>query len=151
MYYTGLDRRSGKDRRKRQPPLLDQLLGKGTRKYSRRAEDRKRIVLFDRYPRSLFIGTIAVLILSLLDALLTLVLISKGASELNPIMLYYLGHGPIVFLIVKYGLTVLSLFIIIVSYDALIYRYRISSKLLPLFSTLFGGVVVWELYLLSII
>jgi hypothetical protein len=130
---------------------LKQLLGKGTRKYSRRAEDKKRIVLFDRYPRSLFIGTTAVLILSLLDALLTLVLLSKGASELNPIMLYYLGHGPIVFLLVKYGLTVLSLFIVIVSYDALIHRYRISSKLLPLFTTLFGGVVVWELYLLSII
>jgi hypothetical protein len=130
---------------------MDQLLGKGTRQFSRREEDRKRIVLYDRYPGSLFAGTVAILVLSLLDALLTLVLLSKGASELNPIMLYYLGHGPAVFLVVKYCLTVLSLFIIVVSYDALIQRYRASTKILPLFASLFIGVILWELYLLSLV
>ena len=149
--YAGLERRCGKDRRRQNSPVVHQLFGKGRRKSSRRAEDKRRIVLFDRYPRPLFVGTVTVLILSLLDALLTLVLLSQGASELNPVMLYYLGHGPMVFLFVKYGLTVLSLFIVVVSYDALIHRYKISSKILPLFATLFGGVVVWELYLLSII
>jgi hypothetical protein len=149
--YAGLERRCGKDRRSHSPPLLQKLFAKGRRKSSRRVEDRRRIVLFDRYPRPLFIGTLAVLILSLLDAALTLVLLSQGAIELNPVMLYYLGHGPMIFLFVKYGLTVLSVFIVVVSYDALIQRYLIGSKLLPLFAILFGGVVVWELYLLSII
>lgn len=92
-----------------------------------------------------------VLSLSLLDALLTLVLLSEGASELNPIMLYYLSHGPTVFLLVKYGLTVLSVFIVVVSYEALIHRYRLCSKILPFFAVLFVCVIIWELYLLSII
>jgi len=149
--YSGVERRCGKDRRKRKSLFLCQLPGKGKRKSSRRAADRRRIVLFDRYPRSLFIGTVTVLVLSLMDALLTLVLLSEGARELNPVMLYYLGHGPTVFLLVKYGLTVSSLFIVVVSYDTLIHRYRISSTILPLFATMFGGVILWEFYLLSII
>lgn len=146
-----VERRGGKDRRSRRSPILDQIRGKGRRKTSRRVEDRKRIVLLDRYPRSLFTGTLLVLILSLVDAALTLVLLSEGAKELNPVMLYYLSHGPTVFLLVKYGLTASSLLIVVVSYDALIHRYRISSKILPLFATLFGCVILWEFYLLSII
>jgi hypothetical protein len=149
--YEGVERRRGRDRRRPKRVSLKHLLGKGTRRSSRRAIDRERIVLFDQYPRSLFTGAIFVLLFSLLDAVLTLVLIAEGATELNPIMLYYLGKGPIVFLLVKYGLTVLSLLIIVVSYEALLHRYKIGATLLPLFATLFGGVILWELYLLSLL
>ena len=149
--FVGSERRCGEDRRGRNRWFMKQWFGKGKRKSSRRATDRKRIVVFDQYPPSLLVGTLLVLILSLLDAMFTLVLLSEGARELNPVMRYYLNQGPTVFILVKYGFTVLSVMIIVISYEAIIQRYQVGSKILPLFATLFGAVVIWELYLLSII
>lgn len=120
------------------------------REYARRAEDRQRIITFDRYPRPLLTAIIVVLSLSLLDAFLTLLLIAQGATELNPVMHYYLGHGPQIFLLVKYGLTVLSVMIIVIAKEPISARYRLSTEILHAFAAFFGGVVIWEFYLLSI-
>jgi hypothetical protein len=148
--YSGLDRRTGNDRRRQQLPLLRKIFYRGLRESSRRAEDRNRIVVMDRYKPSLIFFTIIVLSLSLLDAVLTLTLLAQGASELNPVMNYYLNHGPQVFLIVKYGLTALSVLIIVVGHEVLTNRYRFCYGILPLFASFFGCVVIWELYLLFI-
>ena len=146
--YDGLERRSGQDRRDRQEPLLKGLFFSGVRESVRRAEDRKRIVFLDRYDPSMLIPIILVLILSLLDAALTLILIARGARELNPVMQYYINHGPKVFLLVKYGLTAASVLIIVLIYESLASRYRLRSTILPVFAAVFGCVVLWELYLL---
>ncbi len=148
---VGLERRSGQDRRVRPLPLFKKLSFKGIRISVRRAEDRKRIVALDRYKPSLFVGIMIVLSLSLLDALLTLILIAQGARELNPVMQYYLSHGPQVFLLVKYGLTVFSVLFIVLVNESLVTRYRIGAgMLLHVFTAFFGSVVIWEFYLLSI-
>ena len=147
--YCGHERRCGKDRRNDQRSFFKRLFFRGIREYARRAEDRQRIIAFDRYPRPLLIVIIVVLLLSLLDALLTLLLIAQGASELNPVMHYYLGHGPQIFLLVKYGLTVLSVMIIVIAKEPISARYRISTGILHAFAAFFGGVVIWEFYLLS--
>lgn len=97
----GPERRSGKDRRKPQRLTIKPLFLKGRRESIRRIEDRKKIAALDYYSPSLFIGVAAVLSLSLLDALLTLTLLAKGARELNPVMKYYLNYGPQVFLSAK--------------------------------------------------
>lgn len=90
-----------------------------------------------------------VLCLSLLDAALTLILLDRGAVELNPVMRYYLTHGSVVFVLIKYGLTALALMIIVALHAVISARYRIGS-LLPLFCGLvFASVVIWELYLLA--
>ena len=149
--FAGLERRSGQNRRERELPLLKKLYFKGMRASVRRAEDRQRVVALDRYKPSLFIGIMIVLCLSLLDALLTLILIAQGARELNPVMQYYLSHGPQVFLLVKYGLTAFSVFIIVLLNESLITRFRIGTGLLlDVFAAFFGSVVIWEFYLLSI-
>jgi hypothetical protein len=148
--YCGYDRRCGKDRRNDQRPFLEQLFYRGMREYARRAEDRQRIITFDRYPRPLLTAIIVVLSLSLLDAFLTLILIAQGATELNPVMHYFLGHGPQIFLLVKYGLTVLSVMIIVIAKEPISARYRLSTAILHAFAAFFGGVVIWEFYLLSI-
>ncbi len=117
----------------------------------RRAEDRQGVVAFDHYHPSLFVGIMVVLCLSLLDAQLTLILIARGARELNPVMQYYLSHGPEVFLLVKYGLTAFSVLIIVLLKESLITRYRLSTgMLLHVFAAFFGSVVIWEFYLLSV-
>lgn len=118
---------------------------------ARRTEDRQRIVALDLYHPSLFIGIMIVLCLSLLDALLTLILVAQGARELNPVMQYYLSHGPHVFLLVKYGLTAFSVLIIVLLKESFITRYRIcTGMLLHVFTAFFGSVVIWEFYLLFV-
>ena len=149
--FAGLEKRSGQDRREHGIPLFKKLFFRGLRSSVRRAEDRQRVVALDRYQPSLFIGIMIVLCLSLLDALLTLILIAQGARELNPVMRYYLSHGPHVFLLAKYGLTAFSVLIIVLLKESLITRYRLSTgMLLHVFAAFFGSVVIWEFYLLSI-
>ncbi len=148
--YTGLERRSGQDRRTRRLSLIKALGFKGQRRTLRRAADRRKIVALDHYRPSLLIGIAVVLCLSLLDALFTLMLISSGAKELNPVMNHYLTYGPHVFLLVKYGLTAFSVFIIVVLNDVLTARYRFGSQaVLNVFSAIFGSVLIWQWYLFS--
>jgi hypothetical protein len=66
-------------------------------------------------------------------------------------MRFYLELGPRVFLVVKYGLTAVSVFIIVVAHEAITTRYRFCNGLLPIFAALFSGVVVWEFFLLSLL
>lgn len=92
-----------------------------------------------------------VLSLSILDAILTLILLSQGAKELNPVMRYYLSHGPQVFISVKCGLTVLPMLIILLANEVLTNRYRIGAGMFfHIFAAFFGGVVIWEFYLLTV-
>lgn len=148
--YHGVDRRSEQDRRQKRLPLLTWLFFNGRREFSRREDDHKQIVALDRYSPSLFIGVILVLSLSLLDALLTLILLSRGAKELNPVMDYYLSHGPYAFIAVKYALTAFSVLIIVLLKNTLPNRYRLNTaNLLHLFAAAFGSVVIWQFYLLS--
>jgi hypothetical protein len=148
---TGVERRSSRDRRQRQISIFKKLFYRGLRESTRRAEDRNGIIVFDRYKPSLVVSIIIVLSLSLLDALLTLILLSHGAKELNPVMRYYLNHVTLAFIFVKYGLTVLPMLIILFAKEALITRYRINIGIIfYAIITCFGTVIAWELYLLSI-
>lgn len=147
--YAGQERRSGKDRRNFQRSFIKRLIKRGRREYGRRTEDRLRITTFDRYPRPLLIAIIIVLCLSLLDGLLTLILIAQGATELNPIMNYFLSRGAKEFLLAKYSFTVLSVTIIVIAKEPISIRYRVSTGILHVFAAFFGAVVVWEFYLLS--
>jgi len=147
--YTGLERRSGQNRREQNLPMFKRIFFNGIRESVRRIEDRNCIVIFDRYKPSLFIAIMIVLGLSLLDALFTMILLSQGAKELNPVMRYFLSHGPRTFILAKYGLTVLSVLIIVFVKEAFSTRYRVSTDIfLHLFAAFFGSVVVWEFYLL---
>ncbi len=148
--YAGPERRTGKDRRDYHRFFFNRLIYNGKRQYARRAEDRQRIVAFDIYPRPLLIAIVIVLALSLLDGLLTLILVAQGATELNPVMNYFLGHGSQIFLLAKYGLTTLSVLIIVIAKEPIKSRYRVSTEILHVFAAFFGGVVVWEFYLLAI-
>lgn len=142
--------RSSQDRRHNQTPFFKFTLVESRRKSLRRADDRKRITLLDQYHTSLLVFILIVLGLSLLDAVFTLVLLDKGAVELNSVMRYYINHGPGTFVLVKYGLTALSL-MIMVSLNAIIsVRWRIVSYFMfPSCVVVFGSVVIWELYLLA--
>ncbi len=94
--------------------------------------------------------SLIVLGLSLIDAALTLALLHRGAVEINPVMRYYIGLGPQIFIVVKYSLTAIALFILIVLHAVMAVRYRIlSSILFPSCILVFASVIIWEVYLLT--
>lgn len=143
------EKRSGVDRRTHRFPKLKYLLFSGRRANVRRQEDLHRTFYFDRYSSSLFAAIVAILLLSVLDALLTLHLIGKGSAEMNPVMSYFLEHGPIVFMGAKYFLTCFGVIILLLLRNVV--RKRSITHAQNLFSYIIGvftTVVVWQLYLI---
>ena len=89
------EKRRGIDRRTNNKARLKYLLFNGRRERFRRDEDKGKAFIFDRYNQKLFLAITAILILSITDAVLTLVIIQRGARELNPVMAYFLEHGTL--------------------------------------------------------
>ena len=88
---------------------------------------------------------VLVLVLSVVDALLTLLLIDEGAQELNPVMAYFLTFGPSIFLLAKYLITAASVVIVVLLNYIGIERLRFSmGELLHYFAGCFAAVVIWE-------
>jgi hypothetical protein len=105
--------------------------------------------MLDRYEPTLLFSVMTVLCLSLIDGTLTLLLIERGAVELNPVMRYYLTLGSTTFLLIKFGITALALFILVSLHNITFSDHRIGIYLLPFCKLAFGSVVIWELYLLN--
>jgi hypothetical protein len=143
------ERRSGADRRKMPRLKLRSWYRGGTREIIRRREERNTIFLADRYSQSVFGAILLILFFSVLDALLTLYLIGHDATELNPIMAYYINVGPYTFLFVKYLLTSVSVVILLLCQNAFLRTIRIyAHSLFYVIVAAFMSVVVWELFLI---
>jgi hypothetical protein len=143
------EKRSGQDRRSHKLPKLKYLFFSGRRERARRKDDWYKTFYFDRYSQKLFAAIVVILLLSVLDALLTLYLIDNGSSELNPVMSYSLKFGPFAFMGVKYFLTCIGVVTLLIFKDVIIkkpqiHAHYIFSYLIGIFST----VIAWELYLI---
>ena len=145
---TNSERRLGRDRRQRQIRWYKYFLIPGNRQMVRRCDDRKLIIILDRYRPTLLFSVMIVLCLSLVDGALTLLLMERGAVELNPVMRYYLTLGPATFLMAKYLITALALLILVGLHSITFSDHRIHIFLLPFCILSFGSVVIWELFLL---
>jgi hypothetical protein len=144
------ERRSGMDRRRKSPFNSRSLFAGGRRESGRRYTDRQRPMLADRYQQSLFGVIVLILFLSVIDAILTLFLISHGAIELNPVMAFYLDLGPYTFLWVKYALTCVGLMVLLVFHNRFLNSMGIKAgAFFYVALAAFVSVVSWELYLIS--
>ena len=116
----------------------------------RRQADRRRFYLFDYYSPKIFFVVTLILLLSVMDALLTLWLLGEGARELNPVMAYFLNFGPNAFMAAKYLITSASVIIVVLFNYILVQRanFRLGN-LLPYFAGCFAAVVIWELVLFA--
>ncbi len=144
-----LERRRGTDRRNNKKAQFKYFLVNGRREQARREEDRDRAYFFDRYNQKIFAAITAILMLSILDAFLTLVLIEKGSSELNPVMAYFLEHGPLPFIIAKYILT--SFGVVALLFCKNVFLSPVNMYTRSLFSYViftFSAVILWQFFLL---
>lgn len=101
------DARGVADRRRRPTPMVSRFLFTGRRRGGRRAGEQDRIYV-DRPGAWVITACVILIALSVADAYVTLLILSGGGVEVNPIMraVLMLGHRP--FVIVKIGLTVLG-------------------------------------------
>jgi len=96
-----------------------------------------------------FAVILLIISLSILDAFFTLELIRLGGTETNPIMCYYLEHGPLVFFIVKYLLTSASIFLVLALKECYGARFKVPVRAFLAFQVIALGIVVqWEVYLI---
>ena len=143
------ERRCGTERRQSHRSNFRYFLINGRRESARREEDRTRFFFFDRYNQRIFAAITAILMLSIFDALLTLILIERGSTELNPVMAYFLEYGPLPFIVSKYLLTSFGVVVLLIFKNVFINKINIYTH--SLFSCVifaFSTVIVWELYLL---
>ena len=147
-YRINLDRRTGVERRYADRWTSARHLLRGKRERVRRRIDRDRIIYLDRYSKPLFRLIMLILVFSVLDAFLTLLLIEHGAIELNPLMAFYLNRGPATFIAVKYALTSLSVFVLLIYSNNVLVSFKIYTR--SMFSVIFAAfatVIAWQLYL----
>ncbi len=121
----------------------------GRRKDIRRHEDNQESYFLDHFSLRIFSIIIGIILLSITDALLTLHLISRGASEVNPIMEHFLRYGPLLFLAAKYLLTTASVVLLLIYKNVHIFGTKFRAKcLFIVIFIIFISVVLWELYLI---
>jgi hypothetical protein len=144
----GTDRRSTPDRRKR--TLYSLIYGSFNprRREARRTDARSLRDLDWHQPQWLAVAML-ITVLSCVDAALTLTLIEHGAYEVNPFMAAVVGGSPLVFTLVKVGLTAGGVVLL-----TLAARMRAFGKIpvsFLLYGVLlgYGVLVVYELRLLE--
>ena len=137
------DRRLKKDRRTRPTFALSKYMLVGKRGQRRRKSD-KQPVYVDRYSHGLLILLCAILCLCVMDGYFTIVnVFFMGASEMNPIMAYFLNKNIISFFLVKYGLTSIGLIFLCVRIN---FKY-IRTTLIAIF-ILYIFILCSHLYIL---
>jgi hypothetical protein len=98
------ERRTRSDRRTRTFRALIHGSFHPRRRAPRREEDRSIASVDWHHPQWLAVA-ILTLLLSSADAFLTLVLLQRGATEANPFMEPLVGGSPLLFTVIKFGLT----------------------------------------------
>jgi len=121
------DRRSGEDRRARptSPFTIQSLVG--SRRRYRRREDARKYFFVDIYSSSSVAVLLVTLVLSIVDAFLTLRLVGGGVRELNPVMDCFLRLGPFPFIMAKWFMTAFGLITLLILKNYYIWQGRIRA------------------------
>ena len=126
----------------RRKPSLKTLLGSLThhrRRQPRREEDHHNNYT-DWYGHWPLAATFTIILLCFADAFLTMVLLSKGAVELNGLMDFLIQKDIQLFAIVKMSVTGIALIVLVLHFNFRIYKYiavrYLIYGLVPLYSLL---------------
>ncbi len=92
---------------------------------------------------------VLLLVLSIVDAVITLILIEEGCEEVNPVMDFFLRNGPLSFLMGKYALTVAGIPVLLIFQHFYLFgtRFRVGF-LIPVFIFLYAVLIGYQFTLL---
>ena len=141
------ERRRDEDRRRHSWRTVTYcgLQGRGRRYQARRSD---HSYYLDRYEPGLVITGLLVLLLSCLDALFTLSLLSKGAYEANHLMAALLDLGTHPFVITKVAITVFGVLFLLMHSHFRILRVTSGKRMLQVLAGIYGLLIAWELLLM---
>lgn len=137
-----LERRQGRDRRRRPTPLIcHYTLFGGRRRAGRRAGETAGVFV-DNHGPVLFTVALLIIGLNILDAWFTVFLIAQGGQEMNPIVAKVLDLGIAPFIACKsFGIGICLSFLILTK-NFTVSRLGLTAVLVGYMSLL-----VWHLYL----
>lgn len=121
----------------------------GRRRGPQRREEQSRFFYKDIYEAKLLFVVLLIVTLSVTDAGLTLLILEKGGSEVNPIMRWALASSNHTFFTIKYLLTVLGLFTLVVHINFRMFRLVSMPKLLVGLLALYTLLVGYEFSILA--
>ncbi|MGR9107339.1 MAG: DUF5658 family protein [Gammaproteobacteria bacterium] len=120
-----IDRRRCPDRRTLSAKTFFYSVFRGRRRGPQRREEQDRFYYKDIYDAKLLFITLLIAMLSATDAGLTLLILEKGGTELNPVMVWALESSSHTFFVIKYLLTVAGLVTLVIHINFRIFK-RIS-------------------------
>ena len=135
----------------RRQPSLKTLLGSLT--LSRRRESRREDDHIDSYTDWYghwpFAATLTIILLCFADAFLTIVLLSKGAVELNILMDWFIQKDTYMFAVVKMSMTGVALIVLVMHFNFRIYKYIAVRYLIYALVPLYSLLIFHELTMLA--
>ena len=146
---TQLERRAAVDRRNYSFNTLKQCAVAPRRMHGRRQGDRS-YALMDQFDSGIVTLAIALMILSIMDAVFTLTLISRGGSEVNPFMNALLQHSVWAFTGFKMILTGIPAIILVAVGNMLLFKKYRARSILAALVGVYLGLIVYHLALLHI-
>ena len=135
----------------RRQPSLKTLLG-SLRHYRRRhlrREDDQLNSYTDWYGHWPFAATLIIILLCFADAFLTIVLLSKGAVELNGLMDWLIQKDTQMFAVVKMSMTGTALIILVMHFNFRIYKYVAVRYVIYALVPLYSLIIFHELTMLA--
>ena len=135
----------------RRQPSLKTLLGSLT--HSRRRDSRRENDHIDSYTDWYghwpFAATLIIILLCFADAFLTIVLLSKGAVELNTLMDWFIQKDTHMFAVVKMSMTGVALIVLVMHFNFRIYKYIAVRYLIYALVPLYSLLIFHELRMLA--
>ena len=135
----------------RRQPSLKTLLGSLTlsRRRDSRREDDHIDSYTDWYGHWPFAATLIIILLCFADAFLTIVLLSKGAVELNTLMDWFIQKDTHMFAVVKMSMTGVALIVLVMHFNFRIYKYIAVRYLIYALVPLYSLLIFHELRMLA--
>jgi hypothetical protein len=135
----------------RRHPSLKTLLGSlwhYRRRHARREGDHANSYT-DWYGHWPFAATLVIILLCFADAFLTIVLLSKGAVELNGLMDWLIQKDAHTFTVVKMSMTGAALIVLVMHFNFRIYKYIAVRYLIYALVPLYSLLIYHELTMLA--
>jgi hypothetical protein len=144
--------RHGEDRRQKPTGPWAAFRGRGRRTRNRRADEHRQPYFVDRFTTSTLVVILLLLAFTLIDGVITLLLVAANCTETNPLMAYLLSKGAVPFIVGKYTLTALGLpFLLIFKNYYVFGRLFRVGYLLPCFVLMYLVLIAYQIYLLRLL
>ena len=143
------ERRKFPDRRKFPTRPFSKYIFKGRRKQARREQENRNYYV-DRYDAKYLALVLSIVVLCVFDAYFTLKIIHIGGRELNPLMIKFLDRFPELSLLMKYIVTVISLVILLVHKNFVLFGKVKAYVFLYVIFGLYFLLVLYEIFFLYI-